>query len=187
MIATAMDRHQGHSIWDKDLHLLTLAYNTSVHAGTNEIPFYLAHGRDARFILDVKHESLRFSNPNLYKQRMIPDLKAFKAIVASNNWAAKQRNADAFNSRRSAPPFALGDLMMLHTPALSHSSLQRNAKFSKQRKGPFRITSEVRYTFSLASTNSPSRLFPNIHATRLKHFFASGEDISSLNPPDVAL
>lgn len=33
-------------VWDKWLHFSTSAYNTTVHEGTKESPYYLLYGRD---------------------------------------------------------------------------------------------------------------------------------------------
>jgi hypothetical protein len=67
MIATTMNRVQEHTPWDKNLHPLSLAHNTSVHAETKEFPFFLAHGRDTRFILDMDTEAVR----PLYQSRFV--------------------------------------------------------------------------------------------------------------------
>ena len=37
--------HQNHGEWDRYIHLLTYAYNATVHSSTSETPFYLMFGR----------------------------------------------------------------------------------------------------------------------------------------------
>lgn len=41
------------SVWDNYLKHVAFAHNTSVHASTNYTPYYLTHGHEARFPVDV--------------------------------------------------------------------------------------------------------------------------------------
>jgi len=55
MISSYVGEEQEH--WDQIIPYVLFAYNTSVHASTHEMPFYLIYGRDARYPIDVSRYS----------------------------------------------------------------------------------------------------------------------------------
>lgn len=53
--------------------------------------FFLAYGRDSRFILDRAMKPSALPIPDLYKQRMLFDLKAIKSVVEEIHSATKDK------------------------------------------------------------------------------------------------
>uniref|UniRef100_A0A0N4X776 RNA-directed DNA polymerase n=1 Tax=Haemonchus placei TaxID=6290 RepID=A0A0N4X776_HAEPC len=81
--------------WDQFLPACTLAYNTSVHASTNESPFFLMFGRDPILNIDllIRHQMEGHipsdDDCGMYKESLVRTLHAC--------WTA----ASAFNQKRS--------------------------------------------------------------------------------------
>lgn len=69
MIATTMNRVQEHTTWDKNLQLLSLAYNTSVHAETKEIPFFPGLWEGLPLYLGQGYEAVCFTNPRFVQAK----------------------------------------------------------------------------------------------------------------------
>jgi transposase InsO family protein len=63
MIKAYMDRNTNHIPWDRHLSEFQLAYNSSLHPGTNFTPFSFVHGREPRLlgeiycgVMNISHE-----------------------------------------------------------------------------------------------------------------------------------
>ena len=61
--------------WDVFIPFITFAYNTSVHDATNETPFYLVHGRDARSPELAVKEFDQSNSTDEYKHELISRLE----------------------------------------------------------------------------------------------------------------
>ncbi|KAH8549855.1 hypothetical protein BGW37DRAFT_468926 [Umbelopsis sp. PMI_123] len=77
--------------------------------------------------------------------------------------------SDYGDTEAETPIFAVGDKVMLYTPAMSSSRHKRASKLVRAWKGPLSLTEKLgtdRYTLLMPD----GRFLPNIHANRLKIF-----------------
>ena len=93
-----------HTDWDVYLPYLTFAYNTGVHPGLKETPFFLVHGREPRLPVDV---NLLPPDVNCkkdvgeYRQELVEGLRVAKEFSREAlQRQQQQREANAPGGRR---------------------------------------------------------------------------------------
>ncbi|KAL0097155.1 hypothetical protein J3Q64DRAFT_1711858 [Phycomyces blakesleeanus] len=171
MIVLFVDQATIHTTWDHHLGLLQLAYNSSVHMITLFTPFFLVHGCESRVPALVLSPPQEVSTTD-YVSTIKTSLSAALDLVRLINLQAHAANALLLNQLRRSPSFQVGQQVLLFTKPLSRT--RKLAKLTCVWKGLHHITlvSENRYSLLPLHTFS-QRILSNVHAHRLKLFYAS--------------
>ncbi len=124
--------------WDDYLKSVAFTYNTSVHASTNYISYYLVHGREARVPVDVLVPLQQgrwgvFSSQGDYVTSLVEKLdSAFGAARQFSTCAQKKQKLYHDGAARHRP-YAVADLVWLHNP------MKDWMKLAPHWKGPYRV------------------------------------------------
>ena len=160
--------------WDLHLPTILLAYRTSVHETTSATPFELMFGRSARVPEDVMYSlPVSGSTPTRYAAQLRRRLSYAYDRVRAFSKRQQDRQKDTYDQRVRGEPYAIGDRVMLHEPAVPRG---RSRKFHRPWKGPFRIVKVLGPTVYRIQDCTHPRRKKVVHFNRLK-------PISNLNLP----
>ena len=122
--------------WDLHLPTILLAYRTSIHETTGVMPFKLMFGQEAR----VPERDLLSSNTCKFHTWSVCKLKQRLSDVHSCVRLFSQRQQDhqkdCYDQQVRGQPYAIGDTVMVHEPAVSTCP---SCKSHRPWKGPHRV------------------------------------------------
>jgi hypothetical protein len=134
--------------WAKWLHLIELAYNSSPHASTRNIPFRLLLGFVPKNDLDFLHSSEqrqglpRSSDPEV--DCFIKDLDMHRQAARSAIAKSQVVQASAYNSGRRLISFKEGDLVLVNPHTLEWiESDDKGVKLTQRWIGPFEVHQRI--------------------------------------------
>ena len=134
-----------HNDWDVYLPYVTFAYNTTVHNGTKETPFFLLYGREARLPIDsmllptAPHEDQSVED---YRAELVEGLKVAHEFGRDALLRSKQQTERNRGNGTRVPEFAEGDMVMVKNPALNAApGLTR--KLTNAWVGPFKVLAKM--------------------------------------------
>ncbi|KAG1135854.1 hypothetical protein G6F37_012378 [Rhizopus arrhizus] len=184
LIVSYMNLQNHQYTWDEQFGEFMFAYNSSVHEAIKVTPFSLVHGREPRSLLSVDFGNSMVSLFE-YQQQVKDYLGRAFAIVQLENMHTQAKNAIAYNTHCQKPSFQVGDSVLVYFPVQSNSTMGRSGKLSRCWRGPFLITSILSSDrFDLVELSN-MKSWTNVHATRIKRYFAGNADIPASSPPDV--
>ncbi|VDO21462.1 unnamed protein product, partial [Heligmosomoides polygyrus] len=106
--------------WDKYVAACTFMHNTSVHASTNNTPFFLVFGRDPVFNIDlvIKHDSEQHipsdADSSLYLKNMVTTLHGAWKLAARYNEAQRRKFKEQYDKSHLSPlSIRIGDRVYL--------------------------------------------------------------------------
>lgn len=151
--------------WDLWLPFALFAYNTAVHEGTRESPFFLLHGREA-VVPEVAFETTKVNYGTLenYRQELVQRMSIAHKIAAAALTDASNRRKARHDRRAGNSSYKPGDRVYLRieagTPGLSN-------KLAPKWSGPFRVTERLsEVTFKIRDVKRGDDKV--VHADRLK-------------------
>uniref|UniRef100_A0A1I8ARA4 RNA-directed DNA polymerase n=1 Tax=Steinernema glaseri TaxID=37863 RepID=A0A1I8ARA4_9BILA len=154
---------EGRKEWDSYVKSACFAYNTSVHATTKQIPFYLTFGRDARLPIDAdwnlkQHDKLLHTE---YQATVAERLQTAWESTRRTIQEEGEKNKVRYDEEHSvkARPFSIGDLVLVKIPV-------RQQALEPKWKGPFRIIGIKRPNLFLMDPTSHKS--SRIHIDRVK-------------------
>lgn len=127
--------------WDRWLPFAVHAYNTAVHEGTNETPFFLLHGRDAA-IPSIVGETPRmhYNTMEDYRAELAQRLSvSHKLAYEALNKAAEKRKS-RLDKRSQDAGFQIGDRVYVKVESQARGLAK---KLAPKWKGPFRVVEKL--------------------------------------------
>jgi len=103
---------EAQSDWDDHLTSCEVAYNTSVHAGTQHSPYYLNHGEEMRKPIDFIAPS---TSHHTDTDSLLAKLHSSLDRAKQHLLAAQQKQAEYANTHRRHVSFNVGDRVWLST------------------------------------------------------------------------
>ena len=97
--------------WDTFIPSVLFAYRVSPSEATQETPFYLLYGREARLPIDVKllKPTDLSSSVNEHRQRIVENIERSQNIARENIQKAQQKMKSQFDKRAKDRNFRVGD------------------------------------------------------------------------------
>ena len=144
MLATVINDHQND--WDLHLPRTLFAYRTSLHAATGFSPFHIVFGHSPTLPVDVMLGALPQQQPKdvpAYVSDLHKSLKTAYTTVRSHIQSAHERNKQRYDAAKPYVPYAVGDQVWLHVPAVKTG---RSKKFSSQWRGPYTVLDKLSAT-----------------------------------------
>ena len=168
MIAMYVDEKG--SDWDEWLSLLMFTYNTSIQATTNQSPYFVMFGREARLPCDMSlklaaNDLELVGDMSVYLQVQVKNLKQTWEIVRKN--IEKEQQSQKLYADRKAKelPLVEQELVLLYKDVVKGGH-----KFSKHWVGPLRIIRLKRPNVLLKTVDGKDKLIKT-HINKIKRFF----------------
>ena len=118
--------------WDDQLPYVTLNYNASIHATTQQTPFEMMYGRTPKLPFDYQDQNVNIMNHHNYSAKLKEHLAQLaeeaRKRINENQTKYKKR----YDQNRQNPLVKLNDLVLVKTNNVRH-------KFDTRYEGPFRI------------------------------------------------
>ena len=139
MLSKLVDKH-GHD-WDRYLPYVLYAYRVSAQASTQESPFFLLYGRDAR--QPVEEALSTPTSPYLvdlddYKHELVLGLSTAWDNASQSIESAQAHQKKVYDRRAEEVKYSQGDRVMVYMP---HEVTGKSWKFARPFFGPYRILS----------------------------------------------
>ena len=153
--------------WETHLRRMCYAYNTSVHPTTGFSPFQLMFGREARMPVDIMLGTTNSAETTLpqYVTRLRTSLETMYGYVRDHMEHKQAKQKVRYDARSEGKPFAVGDLVWLHSPAVPRG---KSRKFHRPWTGPFRVVAKPSDTIYRLQHVQFRRRRPVVHFNRLK-------------------
>ena len=166
MLSLHVEREQEN--WDVSLRYCLFAYNTSIHASTNNTPFFLTHGWDPRLPTDAS-----FSDP---EQIPVSDYAILIAKQLSAAWAdahasiikAQNNQTIQYNKNSTDPSYTIHDLVYVFIPRVKFNEIRKLAKLWF---GPYRILDLKPPTAKVRLASDPMGKISTVHFNAIKPCF----------------
>ena len=160
-----------HRDWDRFLPYLVFAYNTSVHVGTKESPFFLLYGREARLPLDVMllpedpHENRSVEQ---YTAELVEGLRLAHEDGREALKKGQQQRELRTGKGRNVIEYKAGDTVMVKNPGLA-ALPGMTKKLLHTWTGPFKILKKMsQTTYEVTSVSGQGR---SVSTNRLKRYY----------------
>jgi len=125
--------------WDRHLQHLLFAYRTRPHDSTNEAPFFMIYGRDARLPTEAALSTpptLQMLDVGDYKTELVTGLTHCWDIAHKSITKAQARQKKYYDQHTKTPTLKVGDRVMVFMP---NETKTKEHKLSLPYHGPFRI------------------------------------------------
>jgi hypothetical protein len=174
---TVFMTHESTREWDLTLSAFAYAYNTTMHATTGEIPYYLWFGRAPPAMVALEATDTAPS-PNAadaieaYKRNAILDLQRAYIQVFDKLRAKSHVSKAKHDDRVEVELWQPGDLVFLHSP--QESSKMGMRKLFDPWLGPYQVIRTVGDTsvvIRCPTRNDPGAL-KQVHSSRLRRYYA---------------
>ncbi|GLV46374.1 hypothetical protein CBL_20716 [Carabus blaptoides fortunei] len=143
-----------------------MAYRSTIHALTDETPFFLIHGRDIALPFEkiLKPCKVRYDYDENYSSDLLARLNStFKTVREHLQKSSNQRQKH-YNRKSKPVEIQVGDRVYLHNTA---TKVGISKKLSEEWNGPYRIKEQLRpVTFRI--TDMETKKEQIVHANRLK-------------------
>lgn len=155
--------------WSKLLPLAEFAYNNTVHASTNQTPFFALYGYHPRFSIHIP----RVVCHSPEAKARIQTLKEIQEDLKFHIGVAQETQARYYNQHVQAPPdFNVGDKVWLIRRNIK--TTRPSDKLDYRKIGPYKILEPVgTRSFRLDLPKSMSRIHPVFHVSLLESFHSN--------------
>jgi hypothetical protein len=171
LLVTYINHQHINRYWDAQLRIFRFIYNTTHHSGTNNTPFYLVHGREARLpllsgnILNIpsfSHTSYHGDDVQQYTDHLNDTINiAYDTIYEQHK-----------NSHPEPTPnnYHVNDRILLFNSQLSNKQQNRHRKLMLDWVGPYTITNISSPSTVDIINPSTKKSFKNVHIKRIKPY-----------------
>jgi hypothetical protein len=155
--------------WDEWLPKVCFAYNTSIHATTDETPFKALYGRTARIPMDIMFDTVTQPNYEGLDEYVLETREKLRRIYDRMGESAKtavDRGKINYNRRAKCEEYEVGEWVYL----LDFKTEKEPKKLNRIWKGPYQITSKTSQLNYEIKKNGKGK-GKIVHVNRLKRCF----------------
>ena len=182
MLAKVVSDHQ--TDWDTHLPQVLFAYRTSIHDTTGFTPFHITFGRSPILPIDTiigtPPLQRKVTHIPSFVNKLHTSLHSAYAAVRAHIAASHQRNKTRYDKHGFFSPYAIGDLVWLHVPAVKPG---RTKKFASQWRGPYTVIdklSDANFRIQLVGSSAKSLV---VHHNRMKLCYGIPQQVPFSLPP----
>ena len=169
ILAMFVSEHQ--KDWDYLLPFAVFAYNTSVHDGIKETPYYVMNLRDPNSPLPLlRDEDIKIPNESVsnYTRRKTQLSEQMKDAIREYDEKVIQHRLKTHERIQKESKLMIGDLVWLYIKQQSKD--ERSKKLKLPWKGPFRIDSFNSETQVVLKDLTTNKQLAPVHISRLKRY-----------------
>ena len=156
------------SEWDRYLCYLLFAYRVKCHDSTQESPFFLLYGRDARIPIEAGlTQPRRMSQVDVddYKVEMLEGFATAWTTAQLNMQEAQHRYKKQFDKTARQVAYHPGDRVFVFMP---QETTGRNRKLARPYYGPYRVVSSSNSGLKVVPVDRPAQDPISVHADRVR-------------------
>ena len=113
----AMYTNDKQNDWDEWLPHVLFAYRAAKHASTGYSPFYMLHGFEPRYPIDVlQNDQMDYANYHEWVQQAVSSIKSAHAAAQQNLLKVDTKLAGINISRKPLRVYQPGDLVLIYHP-----------------------------------------------------------------------
>ena len=132
-----------HTTWDSYLPALLFAYNTSVHPGLGDTPYFLLYGVDSReptHITTGPHDEV-LHDAHHYRLLQLPKLRSARRLMVEALHNQVKDRADRYNATHTPIDFPIGSQVLQWTPPAHKQGT--SMKFHLRYNGPYNVLQKL--------------------------------------------
>jgi hypothetical protein len=167
--------------WDEWLPHMLFAYRAAVNASTGYSPFYMLHGFEPRYPIDVlQNDELDYANSHEWVQQAVRSIKAAHAVAQQNLRKVDSKLAAVNINRKPLRVYQVGDLVMVWHPA---GDDKLPLKLQQRWRGPYEVLRQcgpLTYTVRALPQHVPKeqrKTRMTVNVLRLKPYIGRPADL----------
>ena len=159
--------------WDLYIPWVLFAYRTAVNVSTHYSPFYLLHGYDATYPMDIELRLLNetFNNKEKFVEFMAERVATAREVAVKNLAVIDNQLMEKYRKLPKLPHYNIGDLVLVYDPTTPPGT---NPKLMRRWTGPYRILkrfSNVNYEVKAINPKSDRvRQVKKVHVYRMRPY-----------------
>jgi hypothetical protein len=170
MIVSTIDKCKD---WDKRLHEMMFALNSSVSSATEFSPAYVNFGRELRYPLDNSC-GLQTSSIN-HSDNLALRMAYIRCLARDNIVQSQIGYMSHYNKHRKVSSFEVGDKVLLKLHVLSDASKKITSSLMKRYSGPYVISQKVTDSIYELKCPTSSKILGRYHVKELKLYYSDNE------------
>lgn len=177
-----------HTSWPDKLPSIRFSMNTVVNKSMNHTAAYLTFGREPRTMDDVTKDQRAIILSDNFIPEITPYLRRLEDTIRESKLIQEKRQ-DKYKEagdkhRREAPPYQVGDLVLVTTHVVSNAQKRSTAKFIPRRDGPYVILEQKSATtFEIANPKQPDIPLGKYHVSALQPYRTNTAEIPTATRP----
>ena len=183
MLAVCAKDHP--SDWERYLHQVCLAYNSSVHPTTGYTPFFLMFGRQARLPVDltINMNHSTATSPDQYSEKLQLALQEAHDNVKQETGRQLQHQKEIYDRKVHGPALEKGDIVWLHSSVVPRN---KSKKLHHPWTGPYEVVTKLSDVTYRIRDIEKKRIRRVVHFNRLKRCHQQDLAHSQEDPPCTA-
>jgi hypothetical protein len=171
--------------WDLYIPWVLFAYRTAVNVSTLYTPFYLLHGYEASYPLDIELRLMTetFHDKEKFVEFMAERVATARRVAVQNLKVIDDKLYEKFKHLPKLPRYNVGDLVLIYDPT---TPPKKNAKLLRRWTGPYKILrriSVVNYEVKVVSPVSQQhKNIRKVHIYRMRPYKQQANIINSPSP-----
>jgi hypothetical protein len=175
------------SNWDLMLPFVVFCYNTSTHKTTRETPYFLMHGRDPLFTIDVALDPTTSTDPGdsdmtEFKAKLVSNLRTAWNFARENSEKAQEMMKKDYDKKANNEGICVGDrVLLVNTVTKIGLSRKLSLPWDKQ----FRVVGLEHPHATLVSISAPNKPPKRVHLNQIKKCFTFSGPARTTNEPSI--
>lgn len=175
-----------HTNWKDKIPAVRFAMNTSKCQSTGYTPAFLTFGRELSTPDNVRRDLRAIIENDNFVPQITPYLRTLAATLSqareNHERSQDQRKRYADRSRRD-DSFAIGDLVLVTSFALSQAKSGFTSKFAPKRDGPYKISRKISpVSYEIVHQENPTEPAGIYHVSALRRYVYPSEDTPVPSP-----
>ena len=169
MISAYVSQNQRN--WDKCIPYVLFAYNTAIQESTQDSPYFLLYGHDARLPIQAALSAIKSPyqvDTSDYRLELVHKLTHAWNCASQCIETAQNRQKHYHDRKIHLPTYYAGDLVLRKIPAVPKGQTRKLASLWQ---GPFRVLDVQLPNVTITLCAKPDAQPQLVHVEQIKHFY----------------